>query len=374
MSVKHSGSTLIGSREAESPSLLLDGSGVMSRDRIVVSIIRGMKRTKDEVSQLHDRLVHHGFSVELTDASGPLRSRLTPAFPGDFHYVICLADSPFDPLLAEELAILIDRGHCHAAVVAFDYRSRSVMSSYQVQIEHYKGRTADRLNFVYPDELSSDGMLRASIDKLENVAISDTFRLGFATVRDGDTVADEAIEATSEFFLRAAKLFERYPLSHRASTDGCMAIKWNGGFLVTATRTDKLQFDFERVVWVHDFDLSTNTARYSGAFLPTSHTAAIATLSAARPHLTAFVHTHARKLLSENPMYRDLPAVKTWGGTEAGLRLAESLPADRAGLALMRDHGEFFTGVHPDGQDCLQLMESVFDRATRSEDLSKLLR
>lgn len=238
-----------------------------------------------------------------------------------------------------------------SASLAFSYADEAEMWSAAPRIEALKARYANRLNFLRPDEIRG-GRLCVSVTKLVDNAVCDTVRVKYRANQRSDALPAERLDDSERTFFRAAShLYERYQLFLRAPSDGYFALRVRDGFVVTATKTDKIALDLDRLALVHDYHEESNRLTYSGRFLPSSDAVEAAMLFAAHAEVSAIVHTHASTLFTRNPAlsHRVVVAQLPYGEPRLGRALVEQVGRHDDGFVIMQEHGEVFCakGVSP---------------------------
>ncbi|MFP2961000.1 class II aldolase/adducin family protein [Myxococcus sp. 1LA] len=245
--------------------------------------------------------------------------------------------------------------------IAFTYASRSEMLLAEANVSQAKARFGDRLNFLMPDDCDSRGA-RASLDKLADNAVCDSVRIKYMPVSRSVSLPEVDARAR-DYFQRSARLYGEYRLFHRSPTDGYFAVRAADGFLITATKTHKIDFDGRRLAFVHDYDEARNTLEYSGAYLPSSDAVEASVVFRECPDIQYLYHTHASRLFTRNPAFQHWMRVGRlpYGEPELGRQLAAAVhdSADE-GCVIMEEHGEVFFGTRDESPSLF------FSRLSRS--------
>lgn len=295
------------------------------------------------------------------DAAGPERDALAQAMaatatrfgfhlepegdPRDYtlRHAIHRHAGPFSEVVATSVGEKLG-AELTSASIAFSYGDEADMWSAAPQIEALKSHYANRLNFLRPDEVRR-GRLCVSLTKLVDNAVCDTVRVKYRAKQRGDARVAERLDDSERGFFRAASgLYERYQLFLRAPSDGYFALRVGDGFVVTATKTNKVDLDLDRLALVHDYDEEANRLTYSGRFLPSSDAVEAAMLFAAHADVSAIVHTHASTLFTRNPAmaHRVVVAQLPYGEPRLGRALVEQVGRHDDGFVIMHEHGEVF--------------------------------
>ena len=249
--------------------------------------------------------------------------------------------------------------------VAFDYADRAEIWSASKQIEKLKQDSNGRLNFLYPDAREA-GRFCVPVLKILDNAVCDTVRIKYKPWQlDTEPVWPKLKSAERGFLCSASRLYERHRLWFRSPADGYFAIRRDAGFAITATKTDKTEFDGSRVAWVCGYDEVTNVLEYRGMFLPSSDAVEAAILFSRVPRVKAILHSHASALFTRNVQYSDRVLVPpmSYGEPELGHAVANAI-IDKVddGFLIMDGHGEVFAGPDP-----LELLDSVSGLCKRAE-------
>jgi Class II Aldolase and Adducin N-terminal domain len=262
---------------------------------------------------------------------------------------------------------LMQRGW--TASVAIVYRSLKSSQNHAELIERWKQTYGDNLNILRPD-VSNGRSVYVSCQKLIDNAICDTVRIKYTPVRiTVPTIGVELCEAERAFFAEASELYGRAGLYHRSPCDGYFAMRSEtGGFLITATKTNKIDIDLRRIVRVHLYDPESNQLHYSGNFLPSSDSVEAAMVFQRLFKVNALVHTHASRLFTRNPAYSDriLVPCMPYGEAQTGERLVEALNSQAKDFAIMKEHGEVFAAVGESARGMFQKIEQEILSAAAS--------
>jgi hypothetical protein len=265
---------------------------------------------------------------------------------GPCPYVHCLlivvSSGPFDAAVAGEVLDMIGGRYTNASV-AFTYADEAAMLRHRDDVELYKRRSEDRINFLRPVR-APDGSYRVPLAKLADNAVCDSVRIKYRPLRIEERV-DLPVEVQA-FFEQASGIFGSEKLFHRSSTDGYFACRdeTGSGFYITATKTCKVDLLFNRISHVQNYDRASNTLEYSGEFLPSSDSVEAAIVFSDLPGVCSIVHTHASDLFTRNPEYRHkvvVPALP-YGEVALGEIIVETLQREEDGFVIMDDHGEIF--------------------------------
>ncbi|MFK5970606.1 MAG: class II aldolase/adducin family protein [Candidatus Marithrix sp.] len=155
-------------------------------------------------------------------------------------------------------------------------------------------------------------------------------------------------------------------LFHRSSTDGFISLRCSdGGFFITATKTDKIELDFNRISYVHSYDEESNVLTYSGSYLPSSDSVEASVIYTKMPDINAILHTHASPQFTRNPKFSNKIAVPPmrYGEPELGDRLVEFFKSKNTcgDFAIMEDHGELFLSNEIIPKHCIQEIKDTVE-------------
>jgi ribulose-5-phosphate 4-epimerase/fuculose-1-phosphate aldolase len=212
-------------------------------------------------------------------------------------------------------------------------------------VESIKASRGDRINFLMPVR-NSDGAWRVPHQKVLDNAVCDTVRVKYTPKRLSEC-PPRLLDEELLFFKDASAAFAKYRLFFRSPTDGYIALRIRSdAFVITATKTDKITLNADRLCIVHGYDSAHNLLQYSGRFLPSSDSVEASIIFQRHPGIKALIHTHASDLFTRNPRHRGnvlVPALP-YGTPELGERVSEALMVASPGWIIMEDHGEVFCG------------------------------
>ncbi len=274
----------------------------------------------------------------------PDRAPVWPSVPvgSEMAHLIVVAGTAFDERLVDAVAERLDSWT--SASIAFAYGTRAAMLAAEPRVEAWKVKAGPRLNFLFPDVVADDGRWTVSVQKIIDNAVCDTVRVKYQPVQNARDV--ELPVPVLAYFERASRLYAEEGLYLRAPTDGYFAMRWGGGFFITATFTDKIQLDPARISLVHGYERASGTLQYSGRYLPSSDAVEAAILLAQRTDYDYLLHTHASRLFTRNPAFRVRALVPpmAYGEPELGDALVAALAQVPDGFVIMAEHGDLFAG------------------------------
>ncbi|WP_433205430.1 hypothetical protein ACQP00_37795 [Dactylosporangium sp. CS-047395] len=321
--------------------------------------------------EVHDR---RGLRGALRARAGELAQRLhfrvtdePPAPDGgtDRRLLFVVWDDVLDPAVlrrvADGIGVAYDR-----ATIAFAYPTPEASAAAVPHIDEAKTATRDRLNIIRPDR-DTAGATHVSDFKLLETMVADSVRVKYRPHRVESRVPDAVRRDVLPFFKAAAARFTKNRMWHRGPYDGCLALRHADGIVVTATRTRKAPLEDERILLVHSYDEATNTLRFSGPALPSADSVELMVLRQHLPDMRAFMHTHARELITDNPR---LPtgvrlSARPYGEPSVGHEFADLMRDRDHQLVVIEGHGEFFAASF-DGERYFHWIDDVVDRARRS--------
>lgn len=321
---------------------------------VVVAIGKACRRDRSgTIDALQRASARFGFRLHVVDTVEPPYRDAPP-----IRHLILVDDRPFDPDTVAAVEGLL--GLYTSASIAFAYPSAPALWAAETAVEAVKARCGLSLNIFFPDVVA-DGWIVVSDQKIADNAVCDTVRVKYDPLQEGGDAALSDTEA--RFFLAASRVFADEGLFLRAPTDGYLALRRDTGFLITATRTDKVALDLQRISHVTGYDRSANRIRYNGAFLPSSDSVEAAVILGADPSIRAIVHTHASRLFTRNPAYagRRLVPPMPYGEPALGDAVAAALSRAGDGFLIMEDHGEIFAGREP-----MDLLDAIVDASGKA--------
>lgn len=310
----------------------------------------------DPCAGLSDAGRRFGFKVRGFPSLGSV-----PASSRPMSHLIVLTETVFDDNLVAEVNQRLSEWD--SASIAFAYPNYEAMMSVEPVIELWKKRAGPRLNFLFPDH-QVGGVWRVSPAKILDNAVCDTVRVKYIPERRARRVALPA--DVLAYFKSASRLIGEEALYLRSSTDGYIAMRGEDGFYITATFTDKVEFDPERIVLVHGYDRADNTIAYSGAYLPSSDAVEAAIMFESIGGIQSILHTHASHLFTRNPRYADRVLVPqlSYGEPALGEALVAALTRVDDGFVIMEQHGEVFAGMDSPSS----LIDSVRERCREARN------
>lgn len=200
-----------------------------------------------------------------------------------------------------------------------------------------------QLNFLMPVWSPEHGLWRPTFTKIVDNATCDSVRIKYRP-RKIDEDVSAAIEDNRALFELMSQAYGGYGLYHRSPTDGFFAARVDADrFLITATKTDKINLDPRRISMVCGYDSATNILSYAGRYLPSSDAVEAAVIMASMPDIKMLFHTHASTRFTRNPRFesRRLVPPSSYGEPELGAMVVAALR--KVGLndfIIMEDHGE----------------------------------
>jgi hypothetical protein len=212
-------------------------------------------------------------------------------------------------------------------------------------IDEFKKLYGDRINYLRPT-YNKIGMWTPCPQKLADNSICDSVRIKYKAQKIDINIA-QSIRAYAPFFESCSNVFRKYQLWHRSPTDGFFAIRIGDSqkFLITSTKTNKINIDLNRIALIHSYDQANNIITYSGSFLPSSDSVEAAIVLNEISSISALVHTHASKLFTRNPLYEDKVKISpmSYGEPKLGKALVRELKNMLFDdFLIMADHGELF--------------------------------
>jgi hypothetical protein len=278
--------------------------------------------------------------------------------PYVLNHLICLSTQPYDPILVERCAKLLDM--YNTISLGFTYPDATSMLAARPAIEKDKKVFKDRINFLRPD-ISTDGIWHISHQKILDNAVCDSVRVKFSAIKILNRVGTDAIEHVEPFLLAASNVYQKFSLFHRSATDGYFAMRLGDSFVITATKTNKVELDMDRVCLVYKYDEIKNTIYYAGNFLPSSDSVEAAIIFRELPSISTLIHTHASDRFTRNPNFATLLKVPPlpYGETALGYSLVQSLKESRDGFVIMEEHGEVFADSSSDWNTSVENIATI---------------
>ncbi len=237
--------------------------------------------------------------------------------------------------------------------IALEYASDAEFINSKEVIEKTKHTFDDRVNFLMPVR-SENGQWTVPVQKILDNAVCDTVRIKYKPVHRSEQLPLLKYDEMA-YFTEVRRMFAQYDLYFRAPTDGYVALRRSQGneFLITATKTNKLEISPERVSIVHSYDRNENTLEYSGRYLPSSDAVEAAIIFQNHSDIVGIIHTHASNLFTRNFNYANRILVPSlpYGTPTLGDAISQSIFSNRPDWLIMEDHGELFFG--PDGSSAI---------------------
>lgn len=262
---------------------------------------------------------------------------------------------PYESRLVEQCQKLLDI--YNTISFGFTYPNEETMLAARPAIERDKKKFNDRLNFLRPD-IHKNGCV-ISYQKIFDNAICDSIRVKFSVNKVHNYVDKDILKYIVPFFIEASNIYKKYSLFHRSPSDGYFAIRVGNSFAITATKTDKIDLDIERICLVHKYEESTNTIEYSGKFLPSSDSVEVAIVFQLLSKINSVIHSHASEKFTRNKSWSDWIKVPSlpYGEAELGYSLTKALKNSKDGFVIMEEHGEVFAGFEPQWNSTIELVE-----------------
>ena len=234
----------------------------------------------------------------------------------------------------------------HSATIALSYSSERAYKESSLAVEKLKKYYGNRINYLRPTRINDTQMYRPSLLKLIDNSICDSVRIKYKPLKVGELPVDRMPEDVVFFFNEMSKLYSKYKLYHRSSTDGFISLRRNNNeYYITSTKCDKVSFDPNRIVLVHEFNRENNVLKYSGAYLPSSDSVEAAIVYLHDKSITSLIHTHASDQYTRNSKYSHLIKIPqgTYGEADLGDKVYAAIDmSSRFGMVIMEDHGEVF--------------------------------
>jgi ribulose-5-phosphate 4-epimerase/fuculose-1-phosphate aldolase len=302
--------------------------------------------------ELYDRHGLRGDLMAQAQAAGRTYGFVVNAAPATsvLRHLMLVWDGPPSPSI---LATTRERlGHdIDTASAVFAYPDLESSRAAVASIEAVKTLTQDRLNVIRPDRCTNQGVFVSNY-KLLQTMVAETVRVRYRPIRCAPTLPNGLAEDVLPFFQAASARIADREMWSRGPYDGCVAVRCAGGVVVTATQTSKAPLQPGRLTLVHRYDEASNTITYSGPALPSADCVELMVLASRRPDLRAFVHTHASRLITRNPLFTDgvRVGVRVSGEPALGHELAEVIPHGTDTLVVLEEHGELFAGASADAE------------------------
>jgi hypothetical protein len=317
----------------------------------------------DPVVQLevHDRL---GLRRQLPGEAEALGRRYgftvtsDPAVGKGFRHYFLVWDDPLDPARLD--AIMAGLGTRYdTASVAYAYPDAEASAAAVPHIDAVKAATDNRVNVIRPDRQDEHGLYVSTFKLLETM-VAETVRIKYRPRKASSDLPGGFRRHVLPFFVEAARRFTDNRLWHRGRSDGCIAVRYEDGLAITATRTSKAPLEPDRIVLVHGYDEETNTVTYSGPALPSADSVELMVLAREVPELRAFTHTHASELITRNPRFEAGVRIgaRPYGEATVGHELAGLLRDRTHEVVVIEGHGEIFSSTS-DGVDYFRWLDHV---------------
>lgn len=304
---------------------------------VSISLVDDQSFYRDLIKPLNEYSRKYGFVFknvsfdEITQQSGSYVIR----------HLILLSSQAYEEQLVQKCKEYLNI--YDTASLGFTYLNEKEMLEARLYIERDKKIFNDRVNFLRPD-VYEYGKFRVSHQKILDNAICDSVRVKFDVIHVCDSIEEEVLKNIVPFFKSASSIYRNYSLFHRSHMDGYFAIRINNCFAITATKTDKIDMDIERISLIHEYEESTNTIKYSGKFLPSSDSVELAIICNLLPQFNAIIHSHASDKFTRNKNWEKQTRVPPlpYGEAQLGYSLAQALDSSTDGFVIMEEHGEVF--------------------------------
>jgi hypothetical protein len=312
--------------------------------------------TRDAENTLYEaRLVGERFGFDVCRAS--LSERLPERDGYLLVHLIVDSKRPYDDAIVQSVIRLLGKSY-DSASIAFSYDSTDSMIRVSSVIEDVKRRMGDCINFIRPDEIAGHRWVVSRRKLLEN-SVSDTVRIKYRPLQVAGTLDEDVLESIWYYFEQASRIYSRRCLYHRWPSDGYFAARVDGGFAITATKTNKISLPKERISLVHEYHEHTNTLVYSGAYLPSSDAVEAAIVFGECETLNALAHTHASTMFTRNKIFAHKVKVGRlpYGEPALGHILSATLANSDDNFVIMEDHGEVFG--NPSSAQASELVNAI---------------
>ena len=285
----------------------------------------------------------------------------------DLVHLIYRTASPFQ--LDIVLKIVEVNKSLDSASLIFTYENLSHSLKYRNEIESFKKHMGnDSINIMRPDIKFEQGFSCSPVKILDNV-ICDTLRVKFIPKKLGDSFP--YMPEANDLIKEASRLVAQYKMWHRASTDGYIAVRVNGGFLITGTRTDTANIDVKKEVsFVQDLNQETKELQYIGNRLPSSDSVEATILFKENPDLHSILHTHDSERFTRNDLVLNdlnIPKVELlpYGEIELGKVVSSTYRTTKSNLIVMLEHGEVFFGTK--SKSCVEVAKTWLTNSNDNE-------
>jgi hypothetical protein len=231
--------------------------------------------------------------------------------------------------------------------LVLEYETDAEFLSSNELVGNSKRQFGDRLNFLMPVR-RKDGRWVVPHQKILDNAVCDTVRVKYIPLQRTSTMPCLTSNELT-YFAEVCQIYSQHMLYFRAPTDGYIAFRHGdeSGFLITATKTNKLTLDLNRISLVHSYNQNQNILEYSGRYLPSSDSVEAAIVFQEHPTITSIIHTHASHLFTRNPKYaqRILVPPLPYGSPLLGDAISKAISINLLDWLIMEDHGELFFGT-----------------------------
>lgn len=220
----------------------------------------------------------------------------------------------------------------------------AAMQDAQGQIDALKSQNPE-VNFLLPVLDKARREWVPSFAKIVDNATCDSVRIKYRPHCIGVDYRSDLVESLRTFQV-LSQCYSDFDMFHRSPTDGFFAVRTGSErFLITATKTDKIALQPERISLVHSYSSESNVLRYSGGYLPSSDAVEAAIVMKAMPEVQVLMHTHASRRFTRNPAFasRRLVPAMSYGEAALGEYVVKALKTQGLDdFIIMEDHGEVF--------------------------------
>jgi ribulose-5-phosphate 4-epimerase/fuculose-1-phosphate aldolase len=199
----------------------------------------------------------------------------------------------------------------------------------------------NRLDLIYP-----------SCMKICDTVIFKTTRNKFSVTYLGDDIEEYLqLDPSTELSLmvRMGWYLREMNLNNSDSMAGGIAVRFESGFLVTASATDKYRIITpERICYVEEYDPQSNRIRVIGKHPPSSETALFHSIFNIFPDTNVILHFHYKPISYGTQFDRYRTSNYTPYGTWEEAEIVTAKLQETRDFAIANSHGEFVIGTNFD--------------------------
>lgn len=331
---------LTGARKSKEAILNIAGLRELGAD-VYVILTEDSKQfvNLEELKRVSGHFVRTSFQKEQPDHSLPLEDLVVIA-PATYNTVNKIANGIADNLVTSLAATAIGRGTpvYLAPNMNFDLWSSPITQESIGRLRRYG------VNIVHPQIEDGKATMAETLKVFDSV-VHDFVRIRYLGKQTPDLAEERrnVIEKHVPVFRMMAQRLAR--LQGLGTTAGCMSLRVDEGFLVTASGAKLEALREEDVTLVLHCEEAVNVVEWFGQRPPSSETPLHAKLYEKFPDMNAVLHTHCADL-TYNPAFKSYRTSRfySYGTFEFGEGIANEMRERGQQVIIAKDHGQVVIG------------------------------